>query len=204
VSALSQSAPTASKMTLASKVSKMTQNNQVDNKLCINCFSKQKRHLQWYLTMLMKYIAISDIFSISHYKILFSCHFDGVLSFIGLKIYKEQWGSSKWLTYLKKLLIDSWKVNCAKLCEKVLERIISDFVVVGRSHSNNKWHSRAVFFNLGSADPRGSANSLLGSLRILKLAPIWVFRFRKCSITFQKFQDLKKVEKYCSKGSTKS
>ncbi len=36
--------------------------------------------------------------------------------------------------------------------------------------------SRAVFFNLGSAEPRGSANFLLGSLKILKIVLYGAFR----------------------------
>jgi len=36
------------------------------------------------------------------------------------------------------------------------------------NHSYKKdWYNRAVFFNLGSSEPRGSANSLLGSLKML-------------------------------------
>jgi len=56
-----------------------------------------------------------------------------------------------------------------------------------------------VFFNLGSAEPTGSANSLQGSVRILKLALFLVsIGLGKSSIMFQRFRDLKKVEKHCS------
>jgi len=48
-------------------------------------------------------------------------------------------------------------------------------------------YSRSVFFNLGSEEPTGSANSLQGSARILKLALFLVSRFR------QKFNNVSKV-----------
>jgi len=41
------------------------------------------------------------------------------------------------------------------------------------------WASTSVFFNLGSAEPRGSASSLRSSLRILILVLFWVSRFRQ-------------------------
>ena len=41
------------------------------------------------------------------------------------------------------------------------------------------WSFRTVFFNLSSAEPRGSANSKLGSLKILKIALFWMSRFRQ-------------------------
>jgi len=44
-----------------------------------------------------------------------------------------------------------------------------------------------VFFNLGSAKPTGSENSLQASMRILKLAPFLVSKFR------QKFNNVSKV-----------
>jgi len=45
----------------------------------------------------------------------------------------------------------------------------------------------AVFFNLGSSEPTGSANFLQGSARILKLTLILLSRFR------QKFNNVSKV-----------
>ena len=48
------------------------------------------------------------------------------------------------------------------------------------------WYG-AVFFNLGSAEPTGSANSVQGSVRILKLALFLVSRFR------HKFNNVSKV-----------
>jgi len=48
----------------------------------------------------------------------------------------------------------------------------------------------AVFFNLGSAEPTGSANSLQGSVRILKLALFLVSRFR------QKLNNVLKVPRH--------
>jgi len=52
--------------------------------------------------------------------------------------------------------------------------------------------TNAVFFNLGSAD------SFLGSLRILKLVLFWVSMFHQVNIVWEvpHFRDLKKVEKH--------
>ncbi len=56
----------------------------------------------------------------------------------------------------------------------------------------NWWRqTRAVFFNLGYLEPRGSANSLRGSPRILKSSLFW-FRFRQPLNNVLKVPQLKK------------
>ena len=55
-----------------------------------------------------------------------------------------------------------------------------------------------MFFNLGSAEPRGSANSLLGSLRILKSTLLSLSRFRQTLNNVSKIPRLEKAEKHCS------
>jgi len=52
--------------------------------------------------------------------------------------------------------------------------------------------SITVFFNLGSAEPTGSANSLQGSVRILKLALFLASRFRQKSKNVSKVPQLEK------------
>ncbi len=53
-------------------------------------------------------------------------------------------------------------------------------------------YTRAVFFNLGSTEPRGSANSFLGSLKMLKIVLCGTFRFRQ---VIRNFQEVPRIEK---------
>jgi len=55
--------------------------------------------------------------------------------------------------------------------------------------------SKAVFFNLGSTEPRGSANSFLGALGILKLVLFWVFGFSQILYIISKVPRLLKGSK---------
>ncbi len=55
---------------------------------------------------------------------------------------------------------------------------------------------RPMFFNLGSAEIRGSPHYSLGTVRILRLILFWVSWFRQRSIMFQRFRNEKKVEKH--------
>ncbi len=50
----------------------------------------------------------------------------------------------------------------------------------------------SVFFNLGSAEPRGSLHSSLSSARLLKLTLFWVSRFRQ---TFSNVSKVPQLEK---------
>jgi len=54
------------------------------------------------------------------------------------------------------------------------------------------WGYRPVFFNLGSAEPRGSANSLLGSLKMLWIVLYRAFRFRQM---IRNFREVPRLEK---------
>ncbi len=49
-----------------------------------------------------------------------------------------------------------------------------------------------MFFNLGSAEPRGSSNSIPGSLKMLKIVIYRTFRF--CQVT-RNFQEVPRIEK---------
>lgn len=58
------------------------------------------------------------------------------------------------------------------------------------------WY-KLVFFNPGSAEPRDSSNYWLGSLRILKLAQISIYRYSTAKrINVSKLRNLKKIEKH--------
>jgi len=56
-------------------------------------------------------------------------------------------------------------------------------------------HFKPVFFNLGSEKPTGSANSLQGSVIILKLALFEYLGIAKRSLMSLRFRNLKMVEK---------
>jgi len=71
-----------------------------------------------------------------------------------------------------------------------IEKILYLAAPLGPLHGTQVLVSSSVFFNLGSAEPTGSANYLQGSVRILKLALFLVSRFR------QKFNNVSKVPRH--------